>query len=233
MANRWGSNGNSERLYFLGLPIFADGDCSHEIKRCLLFGRKVMTNLDSTLKTRDVTLPTNVCLVKAMVFPVVMYEYESWTLKKAEHRRIDAFELWCWRRLESPLDNKEIKPVRAKGNQPWILEGLMPKLKFQYFGHLMQRVNSLEKTLMLGKIGGGEKGVTENEMVGWYHLTQWTWVWADSGRQWRKGSLACFQAHGVSKSGTRLSNWTVNSKGVNLVKQFINTFSLLKLNRDT
>ena len=101
-----------------GSKITADGECSQEIKRRLLLGRKAMTNLDSILRSRDITLPTKVNLVKAMVFPVVMYEYESWTLKKAEHRRIDAFELWCWRRLESPLDNKEIKPVRAKGNQP-------------------------------------------------------------------------------------------------------------------
>ena len=103
---------------FLGPKITADGDCTREIKRRLLLRRKAMTKLDRVLKSRDVTLPTKVNLVKAMVFPVVMYEYESWTLKKAEHRRIDAFELWCWRRLESPLDNKEIKPVRAKGNQP-------------------------------------------------------------------------------------------------------------------
>ena len=103
---------------FWGSKITADGDCTREIKRRLLLRRKAMTKLDRVLKSRDVTLPTKVNLVKAMVFPVVMYEYESWTLKKAEHRRIDAFELWCWRRLESPLDNKEIKPVRAKGNQP-------------------------------------------------------------------------------------------------------------------
>ena len=103
---------------FLGPKITADGDCSREIKRCLLLRRKAMTNLDRVLKGRDVTLPTKVNLVKAMVFPVVMYEYQSWTLKKAEHRRIDAFELWCWRRLLSPLDSKEIKPARPQGNQP-------------------------------------------------------------------------------------------------------------------
>ena len=103
---------------FLGSKIAADGDCSHEMKRRLLLVRKVMTNLDSILKRRDITLPTKVRLVKAIVFPIVMYECESWTLKKAEHRRIDAFELWCWRRLESPLDCKEIKPVNPKGNQP-------------------------------------------------------------------------------------------------------------------
>ena len=108
---------------FLGSKITADGDCSHEIKRCLLLGRKIMTNLDSILKSRDITLPTNVRLVKAMVFPVVMYGCESWMVKKAEHHRIDAFELWCWRRLESPLDCKKIQPVHPKGDQPWVFIG--------------------------------------------------------------------------------------------------------------
>ena len=108
---------------FLGSKITADGDCSHEIKRCLLFGRKAMTNLDSILKSRDITLSTKVCLVKAMVFPVVMYGCKSRTIKKAEHQRIDAFELWCWRGLKSPLDCNEIKPVNPKGNQPWTVFG--------------------------------------------------------------------------------------------------------------
>ena len=119
---------------FLGSKIAADSDCSHEIKRCLLLGRKVMTNLDSVLQNRDLTLPTKVHLVKAIVFPVVMYGCESWTIKKAEHRRIDAFELWCWEKsLESPLGCKEIQPV----NPEYSLEGLMLKLKLQYFGHLI------------------------------------------------------------------------------------------------
>ena len=123
MANRWGSNGNSERLYFLGSKITADGDCSHEIKRRLLLGRKAMTNLDTILKSRDITLPTKVHLVKAMVFPVVMYGCESWTVKKAECQRIGVFELWCWRRLtESPLDCKEIQPVHPK-DQSWVFTG--------------------------------------------------------------------------------------------------------------
>ena len=140
---------------FLGSKISADGDCSHEIKKRLLLGRKYMTNLDSTLKSRDITLLTKVCIIKAMVFPVDIFGYESWTIKKAEHRRIDAFELWCWRRLKSSLDCKEIQPVNPKGNQSWIFtEGLMLKLKFQYFGHLMWRTDSLEKTLMLGKTEG-------------------------------------------------------------------------------
>src|SRR5574337_1087679 len=156
MGNRWGNSGNSVRLYFGGSKITADGDCSHEIKRRLLLGRKVMTNLDSTLKSRDFTLPTKVCLVKAMVFPVVMYGRESWTVKKAEHRRIDAFELWCWRRLlRVPWTARRSNQSILKEISPGIsLEGMMLKLKLQYFGHLMRRVDSLEKTLMLGGIGG-------------------------------------------------------------------------------
>ena len=127
-----------------GSKITADGDCSHEIKRCLLLGRKAMSSLDSILKSRDITLLTKVRLVKAMVFPVIMGGCESWTIKKAECQRIDAFELWCWRRhLESPSDCKEISPGCS-------LEGMMLKLKLQYFGHLMRRVDSLEKILMLG-----------------------------------------------------------------------------------
>ena len=139
-----------------GSKITADGDCSHEIKRCLLLGRKVMTNLDSILKSRDITLPTKVCLVKAMVFPVVMYGCESWTVKRAECQRTDAFELWCWRRLlRVPWTARRSSQSILKEISPgYSLEGLMLKLKLQYFGHLMQRVDSLEKTLMLGGIGG-------------------------------------------------------------------------------
>ena len=139
-----------------GSKMTADGDCSHEIKRCLLPWRKVMTNLDSILKSRDITLPTNVCLVKAMVFPVVIYGCESWTVKKAECWRIDAFELWCWRRLlrvpwTAGRSNQSILKEISPGCS---LEGLMLKPKLQYFGHLMQTADSLEKTLMLGGIGG-------------------------------------------------------------------------------
>ena len=136
--------------------MLTDGDCSHEIKRCLLLGRKLMTNLDSILKSRDITLPTKVCLVKAMVFPVVMYGCESWTLKKAERRRIDAFELWCWRRLlRVPWTARRSNQSILKEISPeYSLEGLMLKLKLQYFGHLIRRADSFEKTLMLGKIEG-------------------------------------------------------------------------------
>ena len=144
---------------FWGSKITADGDCSQEIKRRLFLGRKVMTNLDSIFKSRDITLPITIRLVKAMVFPVVMYGYESWTLKKAEHRRIDAFELWCWRRLLG------VPWTVRKSNQPILneislgssLEGMMLKLKLQYFGHLIRRIDSLEKTLILGEIGGRRK----------------------------------------------------------------------------
>ena len=142
-----------------GSKITADGDCSHEIKRRLLFGRKVMTNLDSILKSRDITLPTKVRLVKAMVFPVVMYGCDSWTVKKAELRRTDAFELWCWRRLlQVPWTARRANQSILKEISPGCsLEGMMLKLKLQYFGHLMRRVDSLEKTLMQGRIGGRRK----------------------------------------------------------------------------
>ena len=141
---------------FLGSQITADGDCSHEIKRCFLLGRKVMTNLDSILKSRDITLPTKVLLVKAMLFPVVMCGYEIWTIKKAECRRIDAFELWFWRRLSRvPRTARRSNQSSLKEISPGCsLEVLMLKLKLQYFGHIMGRVDSLEKTLMLGGIGG-------------------------------------------------------------------------------
>ena len=159
-----------QTFIFGGSKITADGDCSHEIKRHLL-GRKAMTNLDSILKSRDITLPTKVCRVKAMVFPVVMYQCESWTIKKVEHRRIDAFKLWCWRRLESPLDCKEIQPVNSIGNQSWIFIGrsdaeaeapvLWPSdVKNWHIG----KDPDAEKDW-----GQEEKGETEDEMVGWHH----------------------------------------------------------------
>ena len=143
-------------IIFGGSKIIADGDCSHEIKRRLLLGRKVMTNLDSILRSTDITLPTKVRLVKAMVFPVVMYGCESWTVKKAEHRRIDVFALWCWRRLlRVPWTARRSNQSILKEISPeYSLEGLMLKLKLHYFGHLMQRADSFEKTLMLGKIEG-------------------------------------------------------------------------------
>ena len=147
-----------QTLFLGGSKITADGDCSHEIKRCLLLGRKIMTKLDSIFKSRDMTLPTKVREVKAMVFPVVMYGCDSWTVKKAERRRIDAFELWCWRRLlRVPWTARKSNQSILKEISPkYSLEGLM--LKFQYFGHLMQRTDSLEKTLILGKTESRRRG---------------------------------------------------------------------------
>ena len=156
---------------FLGSKITADGDCSHEIKRHLLFGRKAMTNLDSILKSRDTTLLTKVCLVKAMVFPVIMYGCESCAIKKAEHQRIDAFELWCWRRLlRVSWTTRRSNQSILKLNSGCSLEGMMLKLKLQYFGHLMQRADSLERTLMLGRIGRRRRRERQMRWLdGWHH----------------------------------------------------------------
>ena len=156
MGNRWGNNGNSNRLSFGGLQNYCRWWLHHDFKRCLLLGKEVMTNLDSILKSRDITLPTRIHLVKTVVFPVVTYGCESWTLKKADHRRIDAFEPWCWRRLlKVPWTEKTSNQSILKEISPeYSLKGLRLKLKVQYFGHLMQRADSLEKTLTLGKIEG-------------------------------------------------------------------------------
>ena len=171
MENRWETVETVADFIFWDSKITSDGDCSHEIKRRLLLGRKVMTNLDSIVKSRDIALPTKVRLVKAMVFPVVMYGCESWTVKKAECRRIDAFDLWCWRRLlrvpwTARRSNQSILKAISPGTS---LEGMMLKLKLQYFGHLMQRVDSLEKTDAGRDWGQEEKGMTEDEMAGWHH----------------------------------------------------------------
>ena len=191
-----------------GSKITAYGDCCHEIKRHLFLGRKVMTNLDSILKSKDITLPTQVHLVKDMVFPVVMYRCECWTIKKAEHRRIDAFELWCWRRLlRVPWTARRSNQSILKEIRPeYSLEGLMLKLKLHYFGHLMGRADSLEKTLMLGKIEGGGEGDGRG-WDGWIASPiQWTWVWVNSGSWWWTGRPGVLQSMGLQSVGHDLAN---------------------------
>ena len=208
MEDRWGNNGNNDTLDFLGSEITADGDCSHEIKRSLLLGRKAMTNLHSILKSRDITLPTKVCLAKAMIFPVDMYGFERWTIKKAKCWRLDTFELWCWRRLLRVLwIARSNQSILKEISSEYSLEGLMLKLKLQYFGYLMQRTDSLEKTLMLGKIEGMRRR-------GWQRIR-----WLASITNSMDMNLSKLQetdedrgawhaaVHGVSKKRAWLSEW--------------------------
>ena len=195
---------------FLGSKIPADGDCSHEIKRCLLLRSKTMTNLDSVLKSRDISLSTKICLVKAMVFPVVMYGCESWTIKKAECW-IDAFELWCWRGLfrVTWTTRRSNQSILKEIIPEYSLEGLMLKLKLQYFGHLIKRTDSLGKTLMLGKIQGRRRRGWQDEMVGWHHQLDGHEFEQAPGIGDRQGSLACCSPWGCKESDmTEQLNWT-------------------------
>ena len=196
---------------FWGAPkITAHGDCSHEIKRCLLLRRKAVTNLDSILKSRDITLPTKVHVIEAMVFPIIMYRWESWTKKTVECWRIDGYELWCWRLLRVPWTARRSNQSILKEISPeYPLEGLMLKLQLQYFGHLIQRTDSLEKTLILERLKVGGEG-DDKGWDGWMaSLTQWTWTWVSSGSWWWTGKPGVLQSMGSQRVR---HNWATELK---------------------
>ena len=204
-----------QTVFWRGSKITVDRDCSHEIKRCLLLGRKVMTNLDSIFKSRDITLPTKIRLVKAMVFPVVMYGCENWTVKKAEHWRIDTFELWCCRKLlRVPWTARRSNQSILKEISPGCsLEGMMLKLKLQYFGHLMWWVDSLEKCLILGGIGSGGEG-DDRAWDGWMASpTRWMWVWVNSRSWWWTGRPGVLWFTGSQRTG---HDWATELKWTEL-----------------
>ena len=213
MVNRWGNNGNSERLYFLGTKITADGDCSHEIKRHLLLGRKAMSNLKSILESRDITLSTKVCLVKAMVFPVVMYGYESWTIKKAECRRIGVFEVWCWGRLlRVPWTARRSNQSIPVGNQSWIFTG---RTDAEAETPVLWPPDA--KNWLIGKDPDAgkdwrweEKGTTEDEMVWWYHLLDGHEFEQAPGDGDGQGGLVYYSPWcGKESDMTEQLNWTI------------------------
>ena len=205
MENRWGEKGNSD-IIFLGSKITVDGKCSHEIKRHLLLGRKTMTNLNSILKSRDIVLPTKVRLVKAMVFPVVMYGCDSWTLKKAERRRIDAFELWCWRRLlRVPWTAKRPNQSILKEISPgYSLEGLMLKLKLQYLATLGGELTHFKRPWFWERFVAGGDGDDRGWDSWMASPTQWTWVWVDSQSWWLTGRPGVLKFMGLQRAG---HNW--------------------------
>ena len=207
MANKRGKSGTRTDFIFLGSRIIVHSDYSQELKRHLLLGRKAMTNLGCILKGKDITSPTKVYIVKAMVFPAVMYGCECWTIGKAECQRIDVFELWCWRRLENPLDFREIKQVNHKGNQPWIFTGRndvkvetpilwLPNVKSQFTGKDPDDGENW---------GQEEKRVTEDEMVGWQSPTQWIWTWANARKQWQTRKPGVLQPMGLERVGHSLA----------------------------
>ena len=209
MANRWGNKGTVRGFIFFDSKITSVvSDCSHEIERHLLLGRKALTDLDSVLKSRGITLPTNIHIVKAMVFPVVMYGCESWTIKNAEHQRTDAFELWCLRRLlRVPWTaRRSNKSILKEISPEYLLEGLMLKLKFQNCGHLIWRADSLVNILMLGKIEGRRR--RGQQRMRWLVTspTKWTWVWASSGRWWWAGKPRVLQSLGLQSVKTEWLN---------------------------
>ena len=216
MANRWGKKWKVTDFISLGPKITVDGDCSHEIKRHLLLGRKAMTNLDNVLRSRDNTLLTKDHIVKAMDFPLVMYGCEIWTIKKDECWRIDAFELWCWiRLLRVPWTaRRSNQSILKKINPEYSLEGLILKMKLQQFGYLIQTANSLERTLMLGKIEGRRR---RGQRMRWLDgsLTWWMWVWVNSGSWWWTRRPGVLQSMGLQRVGHEWAtelNWTEDSQ---------------------